>query len=105
MPTTEPTPESEADRLVTGIDSIAIKVTHTAIPKGTWWNALTVDGYVPVLRDAIAAAIRAAERRGVERAEQAVQRVEESYHPSCYSAVQACRMAAAAIARLKEGQP
>jgi hypothetical protein len=54
------TPEERAEKLLEGVYSIELRVTWHAIPAGPMVPAVAVHGYVEVLRDLIAAAIRAA---------------------------------------------
>lgn len=73
---TETEAKHRADELLTGVYSVQLKVDWHIIPNGPMVPALNVDGYVPVLRDAIADAILSAardgERMGLERAAQHV---------------------------------
>lgn len=62
------TPEERAEELLAGIYSVTLRVSWQSIPSGSMATAVTVDGYLPLLRDAVAAAIRAAVAEALEEA-------------------------------------
>lgn len=49
--------EKTARELLEGVHSIALKVEWQAIPSGPMHEAMTVEGFVSILRDRIAAAL------------------------------------------------
>ena len=57
----------QAKSLLEGIHAIDLKVQWLVIPAGPMVDAATVDGYLNVLQDGLAAALIAADKAGYER--------------------------------------